>query len=50
MKVESKAIANRGNLIHVVVEVRRKGNGEVIAVGKLWMVSDKRTVAEVSNG
>ncbi|XP_017610452.1 uncharacterized protein LOC108456369 [Gossypium arboreum] len=49
VEVESKVIANRGNLIHVVVEVRRKGNGEVIAVGKLWMASDKRTVAEVSN-
>ncbi|KAB2012467.1 hypothetical protein ES319_D09G092200v1 [Gossypium barbadense] len=49
VEIESKVIANRGNLIHVVVEVRRKGNGEVIAVGKLWMASDKRTVAEVSN-
>ncbi|MFQ6668833.1 hypothetical protein Gotur_034335 [Gossypium turneri] len=49
VEIESKVIANRGNLIHVVVEVRRKGNGEVIALGKLWMASDKRTVAEVSN-
>ncbi|MBA0557928.1 hypothetical protein Golob_014970 [Gossypium lobatum] len=32
VEIESKVSANKGNLIHVVVEVKRKGNGEVIAV------------------
>ncbi|KAG8483379.1 hypothetical protein CXB51_023161 [Gossypium anomalum] len=41
--------ANRGKLLHVVIEVRRKGNGEVIAVGKQWMASNKQTLAQVSN-
>ncbi|KAG4183009.1 Acyl-coenzyme A thioesterase 13 [Gossypium arboreum] len=47
--IESKVSANKGNLIHVVVEVKRKGNGEVIAVGKQWMASNKLSVAQVSN-
>ncbi|KAG8483375.1 hypothetical protein CXB51_023164 [Gossypium anomalum] len=46
--IKSKVNANRGKLMHVVVEVRRKGNGEVIAEGKLWMASNKLTFAQVS--
>ncbi|MBA0557926.1 hypothetical protein Golob_014968 [Gossypium lobatum] len=34
--------------MHVAVEVRRKGNGEVIAVGNLWMAINKLT-PQVSN-
>lgn len=49
MEIESKVTANRGKLLHVVIEVRRKGNGEVIAVGKQWMASNKQTLAQVSN-
>ncbi|KAK8657142.1 hypothetical protein V6N13_035398 [Hibiscus sabdariffa] len=49
VEIESKVTANRGKLIHVVVEVRRKGNGELIAVGKQWMASNKLTVAQLSN-
>ncbi|TYJ17959.1 hypothetical protein E1A91_A09G089000v1 [Gossypium mustelinum] len=48
VEIESKVNANRGKLMHVVVEVRRKGNGEVIAEGKLWMASNKLTFAQVS--
>ncbi|MBA0767406.1 hypothetical protein Gotri_016292 [Gossypium trilobum] len=46
VEIESKVSADKGNLIHVVVEVKRKGNGEVIAVGKLWMASNKLSVAQ----
>ncbi|KAE8662100.1 proline-rich receptor-like protein kinase PERK1 [Hibiscus syriacus] len=49
VEIESKVTANRGKLLHVVVEVKRKGNGEVIAVGKQWMASNKLTVAQLSN-
>ena len=31
----------KGNLSQVVVEIRRKENGELIALGKEWMVSTK---------
>ncbi|KAA3455564.1 Thioesterase superfamily [Gossypium australe] len=48
VEIESKVNANRGKLMHVVVEVRRKGNGEVIAEGKLWMAANKLTLAQVS--
>ncbi|KAE8663988.1 putative Major facilitator superfamily protein [Hibiscus syriacus] len=49
VELESKVTANKGKLIHVVVEVKRKGNGEVIAVGKQWMTLNKLTVFQVSN-
>ncbi|TYI64572.1 hypothetical protein E1A91_D09G097900v1 [Gossypium mustelinum] len=48
VEIESKVSANRGKLMHTVVEVRRKGNGEVIAIGKLWMALNKLT-PQVSN-
>ncbi|KAA3455563.1 Thioesterase superfamily [Gossypium australe] len=49
VEIESKVNANRGKLMHVVIEVRRKGNGELIAEGKLWMAaSTKFTLAQVS--
>ncbi|XP_016670045.1 uncharacterized protein [Gossypium hirsutum] len=48
VEIESKVSAKRGKLMHVAVEVRRKGNGEVIAVGKLWMAVNKLT-PQVSN-
>ncbi|KAH1091016.1 hypothetical protein J1N35_018273 [Gossypium stocksii] len=43
VEIESKVSANRGKLLHAMVEVRRKGNGEVIAIGKLWMALNKLT-------
>ncbi|PPS06992.1 hypothetical protein GOBAR_AA13648 [Gossypium barbadense] len=47
VEIESKVTANRGKLLHVVIEVRRKGNGEVIAVGKQWMASNRQTLAQL---
>ncbi|KAE8736475.1 acyl-CoA synthetase family member 3 [Hibiscus syriacus] len=49
VEIESKVTANKGRLIHVVVEAKRKANGEVIAVGKQWMASNKLTVSQASN-
>ncbi|MBA0683921.1 hypothetical protein Goari_025545, partial [Gossypium aridum] len=46
VEIKSKVSAKRGMLMHVVVEVRREGNGEVIAVGKLWTASNKLTFAQ----
>ncbi|MFQ6652973.1 hypothetical protein Gotur_024602 [Gossypium turneri] len=43
VEIESKVSANRGKRMHAVVEVRRKGNGEVIAIGKLRMALNKLT-------
>ncbi|MBA0767405.1 hypothetical protein Gotri_016291 [Gossypium trilobum] len=49
VEIESRVMADKGKLIHVVVQVRKKGNREVIAVGNLWMASNKLTIAQVSN-
>ncbi|MBA0767404.1 hypothetical protein Gotri_016290 [Gossypium trilobum] len=49
VEIESRVMADKGKLIHVVVQVRKKGNGEVIAVGNLWMASNKLTIAQMSN-
>lgn len=48
MEIDSKVLANRGTITQVVVEIRRKGNGELIALGKQWMASNKLPVSEVS--
>ncbi|TYJ17961.1 hypothetical protein E1A91_A09G089100v1 [Gossypium mustelinum] len=49
VEIESRVMADKGKLIHVVVQVRKKGNGEVIAVGNLWMASNNLTIAQMSN-
>ncbi|KAG8483376.1 hypothetical protein CXB51_023141 [Gossypium anomalum] len=49
VEIESRVMADKGKLIHVVVQVRKKGNGEVIAVGNLLMDSNKLTIAQMSN-
>ncbi|XVE52069.1 hypothetical protein DITRI_Ditri02bG0091400 [Diplodiscus trichospermus] len=46
VEIEAKVVANTGSLTQVMVEVRRKGNGELIALGKLWMASNKLAVSE----
>ncbi|XP_022720892.1 uncharacterized protein LOC111278554 isoform X2 [Durio zibethinus] len=48
VEIDAKAIANRGTLTQVIVEVKRKGNGELIALGKQWMASNRLPVSEVS--
>ena len=48
MEIDAKVLTSRGTLTQVMVEVRRKGSGELIALGKLWMASNKLAVSEVS--
>ncbi|KAG4124949.1 hypothetical protein ERO13_D10G069533v2 [Gossypium hirsutum] len=42
VEIEAKVIGEKGRLTQVVVEVTRKGNTELIALGKQWMASDKK--------
>ncbi|MFQ6666284.1 hypothetical protein Gotur_032696 [Gossypium turneri] len=42
VEIEAKVIGEKGRLTQVVVEVTRKGNRELIALGKQWMASDKK--------
>lgn len=48
VEIEAKVIANKGKLSHVVVEIKRKENGELIALGKQWMTATKYTVQEAA--
>ncbi|XP_021298685.1 uncharacterized protein LOC110427470 isoform X2 [Herrania umbratica] len=41
VEIEAKVTGDKGKLAHVVVEVRRKENRELIALGKQWMASSK---------
>ncbi|KAG5141595.1 hypothetical protein JHK82_017290 [Glycine max] len=41
VEVEAKVIRKKDELISVIVEVRKKHNGELVALGKLWMVARK---------
>ncbi|XVF24956.1 hypothetical protein REPUB_Repub13aG0172300 [Reevesia pubescens] len=40
VEIESKVIGNRGKLTSFVVEIKRKDDGELIAIGKQWTVSN----------
>lgn len=40
VEIEAKVIGNKGKLTSVVVEVRKKDNGELIAIGKQWTASN----------
>ncbi|XVF24955.1 hypothetical protein REPUB_Repub13aG0172200 [Reevesia pubescens] len=44
LEIEAKVTGEKGKLSQVVVEVRRKENGELIALGKQWMASSKDSV------
>ncbi|XWS20261.1 hypothetical protein CRYUN_Cryun31cG0085500 [Craigia yunnanensis] len=39
VEIEAKVIGKKGKLTSVVVEVRKKDNGELIAIGKQWTAS-----------
>jgi len=39
VEVEAKVVGDKGRITSVLVEVRRKSNGELIALGKQWMAS-----------
>ncbi|CAN0878136.1 hypothetical protein LINGRAHAP2_LOCUS12316 [Linum grandiflorum] len=40
VEVEAKVIGEKGRLASVGIEVRRRSNGELIALGKQWMASN----------
>ncbi|OMO54050.1 Thioesterase superfamily [Corchorus capsularis] len=40
IEIEGRVVANKGKLTSVMVEVRRKDNGELIATGKQWTASN----------
>ncbi|KAF6164440.1 hypothetical protein GIB67_025266, partial [Kingdonia uniflora] len=39
VEIEAKILGHRNKLSSVIVEIRRKENGDVIAIGKQWMIS-----------
>ena len=43
MEIEAKVVGEKGKLISVVIEVRRKDNGELIALARQWMSSNSIT-------
>ncbi|KAK8664281.1 hypothetical protein V6N13_084078 [Hibiscus sabdariffa] len=44
VEIEAKAVAMKGKLSQAVVEIRRKRNGEIIALDKQWMATHKASV------
>ncbi|KAK9282564.1 hypothetical protein L1049_005485 [Liquidambar formosana] len=41
VEIEAKVVGQKGKLASVVVEIRRKDNGRIVALGKQWMTSSK---------
>ncbi|CAN1168437.1 hypothetical protein LINPERHAP2_LOCUS27820 [Linum perenne] len=48
IEVEAKVIGEKGRLASVVIEVRRRSNGELIALAKQWMASHSNHVHATS--
>ncbi|KAI4355618.1 hypothetical protein L6164_004373 [Bauhinia variegata] len=44
VEVEAKVVNKKESLTSVIVEVRKKENRELIALGKQWMISAKRNI------
>lgn len=42
--MEAEVIGKKGKLTSVMVEVRKKESGELVAVGKLWMAAVRKNV------
>ncbi|XP_027344693.1 uncharacterized protein LOC113857136 [Abrus precatorius] len=42
VELEAKVIAEKDQLTSVIVEVRKKENGELVALGKLWIAEARR--------
>ncbi|KAJ4824004.1 hypothetical protein Tsubulata_033101 [Turnera subulata] len=49
VELEAKVVGNIERITSVVVEVRRKSNGELIALGKQWMAAKSNLQRVVSN-
>ncbi|KVH97983.1 uncharacterized protein LOC112511537 isoform X1 [Cynara cardunculus var. scolymus] len=37
VEIEANVVGQKGNLVAVVVNIKKKGNGEKVATGKQWM-------------
>ncbi|XP_044491783.1 uncharacterized protein LOC123215653 [Mangifera indica] len=48
VEIEAKVAGERGTLTSVLVEVRKKDNGQLIALGKQWMTSNNPGFRKVS--
>ncbi|KAK7294212.1 hypothetical protein RJT34_17099 [Clitoria ternatea] len=42
VEIEAKVVGKKDELTSVIVEVKKKENGELIALGKLWMAMTRR--------
>ncbi|KAK1362897.1 4HBT domain-containing protein [Heracleum sosnowskyi] len=40
VEIEAKIVGEKGRLISVVVEIKKKDNAELVAVGRVWMATD----------
>lgn len=49
IEIEAKVVGEQAKLIAFMVEVRRKSNGELIAIGKQWMASRGQVSNNSSN-
>ncbi|XP_065868303.1 uncharacterized protein [Euphorbia lathyris] len=43
VEIEAKVIGEKGKLMFVLIEVRKKESGELVALGKQWMASNSIT-------
>ncbi|KAF9685184.1 hypothetical protein SADUNF_Sadunf03G0028000 [Salix dunnii] len=43
VELEAKVVGDKGRITSVIIEVRRKNNGELIALGKQWMASNNNS-------
>ncbi|KAI3512610.1 hypothetical protein L1887_19926 [Cichorium endivia] len=37
VEIEATVVGEKGNLVSVVIDIKKKGNGEKVVVGKQWM-------------
>ncbi|KAF5466590.1 hypothetical protein F2P56_016506 [Juglans regia] len=44
VEIEAKVVAEKETLVAVVVEIRKRSNGELVALGKQWMATGMTTV------
>lgn len=42
MEIDARTLSHVGKLSYVTVEIRKKGSGEMVALGKQWMAASSR--------
>lgn len=40
VEIEAKIVGEKGRLISVIVEIKKKDNAELVAVGRVWITTD----------